>query len=239
MIFQPVDQQQQQQKNLIVRIVNLELWIIVLYSWDAFCFSGGFGHMIFHECNVWVHSLFYLLLHAWIVLYICNFFLFLIVIVIVMRFINEPPGNPLPRYDTNKLIDWLITLQQMWPFLLSQYWTLASNLLMICIVKPKFVYTALYNSKVSTRKVVSTDQRNIVNCNLLCYWLFRQFWQHNWWTSFARWGGGWGEKKWRESIHSSTDPTSEASNQWQTVLSHPMGGFQAMHTHQIHVARPS
>ena len=26
-------------------------------------------------------------------------------IVIVMRFIHEPLGNPLPRYDTNKLID--------------------------------------------------------------------------------------------------------------------------------------
>ena len=38
------------------------------------------------------------------------FFLFLIIIIIiiVMRFIHEPPGNPLPRYDTNKLIDWLI-----------------------------------------------------------------------------------------------------------------------------------
>lgn len=36
-----------------------------------------------------------------------NFFLFLIIviIIIVMRFIHEPPGNPLLRYDTNKLID--------------------------------------------------------------------------------------------------------------------------------------
>ena len=110
MIFKPVDQQQQQQKkNWSFIIVNLELQIVVLYGWDGFGFSRSFGHMMFQECDVWVHSLFYLLLHAWIVLYICNFFsLFLIVIVIVMRFIHEPLGNPLPRYDTNKLIDWLI-----------------------------------------------------------------------------------------------------------------------------------
>ena len=159
-------------------------------------------------------------------------------IVIVMRFIHEPLGNPLPRYGTNKLIDWLRYNKCDLFFFLSIEllhrifsWFVLSN--------QKFVYAPWYNSKVSTRKVMSTDQRNIVNYNLLCYWLFRQFWQHNWWTSFARWGGGWGEKKWRESIHSSTDPTSKASNQWQTVLSHPMGGFQAMHAHQIHMARPS
>ena len=52
MIFKPVDQQQQQQKNLIVWIVNLELWITVLYNVDGFDFSTIFGHMMFQECDV-------------------------------------------------------------------------------------------------------------------------------------------------------------------------------------------
>ena len=57
-----------------VRILNLELWIIVLYNLDSSGFSTGFGHMMFQECELWVLNLFYLLLHVLIVLYICNLF---------------------------------------------------------------------------------------------------------------------------------------------------------------------
>lgn len=80
----------------------------MLYNVDGFDFSTIFGHMMFQECDVWVLNLFYLLLHVLIILLLYTlviFFLLLIIIIIVMRFIHEPPGNPIPRYDANKVID--------------------------------------------------------------------------------------------------------------------------------------
>ena len=110
MIFKPVDQQQRQQKNLIVRIVNLELWIIVWYNWDGFGFSRSFGHIMFQEFDVWGHSLFYLLLHVWIVLYICIFFFCLLLLLLLWCVLYMSLQAALSHAMTliNWLIDWLI-----------------------------------------------------------------------------------------------------------------------------------